>query len=291
MPLDVVHESHCPDIGPICAERDEPPQIHDQTFHNFELRATAEYGFAEHWSAEAQIPFRITSTRIEYKRLDGTVFEPDYANIHHRDETLVGLSDPWLSARTHWTFADIRLSGRLGVTIPLGRTEPNPFVLGEMGREHQHIQFGTGTFNPLAGIELAWALDDWMLRTYAQGIVMLYENSHGYRAGHRIGGGVSADYAFVERFRASAGIDILHEEPERWDGAIMQDGNLGRTDVLAGVGVSYVTERSAATVTVKTPVYQDIVQAGDEHADLSYPIVVGVAVQTVLGAETEAPHE
>ncbi len=30
--MNVVHRSDCPDIGPVCAEREEPPQLHDQQF-------------------------------------------------------------------------------------------------------------------------------------------------------------------------------------------------------------------------------------------------------------------
>jgi hypothetical protein len=39
------HESECPDIGPICDVRDEPPQIHDQSFTVGELVAENSHGY------------------------------------------------------------------------------------------------------------------------------------------------------------------------------------------------------------------------------------------------------
>jgi hypothetical protein len=282
MPIRVVHESHCPEIGPVCAQRDEPPQLHDQTFQVVDLRAIVEYGLASRWSVEAQVTSRLTITRIQYKRLDGTVFEPDYPNIHHRNETLAGVADPWLAVRGAWVLGGFQAMGRLGVTLPLGRTEPNPFVLGEMGLEHQHIQFGTGTFNPVLGVEIARPLERWNLQGYAQAMLVLYENEHGYRAGHRLGGGVSVDHALLDRLSLGAGVDVLQEKPERWDGMVMQDGNLGRTDILVGGLLTYFTRPFAASLTVKVPVYQNIVQAEDEHADLSYPIVLGLTVRALF---------
>ena len=44
------------------------------------------------------------------------------------------------------------VSTRFGTTIPIGRTEENPWKLGDAGIEHLHIQFGTGTFNPIANL-------------------------------------------------------------------------------------------------------------------------------------------
>ena len=93
MPIHVVHETHCPEIGPICEVRDEPPHLHDLSIHTSELRLTGEYGLLDHLSAEVQIPLRLTVNRIVYRRLDGTELQPSYPNIHHRNETLFGIGE------------------------------------------------------------------------------------------------------------------------------------------------------------------------------------------------------
>ena len=91
----VVHDSVCPDIGPICDVRPEPPQIHDQRFYVTELRPVVEYGITNWLSAELQLPLKLSKTTIKYRTLEGASYNPDYQPIHHRNETLVGLGDPW----------------------------------------------------------------------------------------------------------------------------------------------------------------------------------------------------
>ena len=69
------HESECPDIGPICAVRDEPPQIHDQRFAVSELRAIVEHAFTDALGVEVtelpMTPWRVLgalSFRAEGRR-------------------------------------------------------------------------------------------------------------------------------------------------------------------------------------------------------------------------------
>ena len=190
--MNVVHESTCPDIGPVCTLRDEPPQLHDQTMDVTELRALVEYGFDDVWAARLMFPVRLTRTAIVFRRLDGTPFVPELGNIHHRDEVLAGPGDPQVTASARWRSGNLTLLGRAGVSLPLGRTEENPFALGEEGRVHQHIQFGTGTFAPVFALEARWRRDATRLFGYAVGHVPLYDNAKGYRAGARLGAGLVA---------------------------------------------------------------------------------------------------
>ncbi len=186
--MNVVHSEHCPDIGPICDQRDEPGQLHDQNFYVGELRPIVEVAVTDTFGVEAQFPLRIIRTTVLFRRLDGTVFTPDYVNIHHRNETLVGFADPWLSGRGAWKLGDWGLVARAGLTLPLGRTEPNPFALGRAGQPHQHIQYGTGSVNPVLGIDVAKPLGRFHVSAYAQSMLFLYENGRGYRAGNRYTG-------------------------------------------------------------------------------------------------------
>src|SRR5689334_21555009 len=104
------HESECPDSGPICAVRDEPPQIHDQLFAVAELPAILAHTFTESLGAELQVPLRLNHTTIQFRRLDGTLVSIDYENIHHRNETLFGLGDPWVLGRYTFPLGPVRLS-------------------------------------------------------------------------------------------------------------------------------------------------------------------------------------
>ncbi len=278
-----MHAEHCPDIGPICQQRDEPPQVHDQMFYVGELRPTFELGLGDTFSLELQAPIRLSATTVKYRRLDGTEFDPDYVNIHHRNETLAGLADPSVSVRAVWKLGGVVVGGRLGLTLPLGKTEENPFALGRKGLEHQHLQFGSGTFNPKGGIELAYPLGRFQLRGYGQTQLTLYENAKGFRAGHRFAGGVAGDGRVVGELRGALGVDLSNEQPERWAGRIEQDGNLGRTDFLVGASLAYPLGTFMLTLGVKVPVYQHIIVSADHRGgQLSYPAIVTVGIQRIF---------
>lgn len=274
----MVHESHCPEIGPICAVRDEPPHLHDQVLYVSELRAALEYGLDEAWSIEAQLPVKLTHTTIEYRRLDGALFTPDYPNIHHRNETLFGIGDPWLTARRAFELAGFTFSLRAGLSIPLGDTVKDPFELGERGLEHQHIQFGTGTFDPLLGFDLSRALGPVSLGLYGRAQLVLYENGYGFRAGDRFALGISGSMSIYGPLGASIGADAINEQPERWNGEVHQDGNLGRTDVLAGGAIELELAEYRLSVGLKAPIYQHIIMSQGEPGQLTYPALILLSV-------------
>ena len=272
--LRVVHESHCPEIGPVCQERDEPAQLHDQTINLAELRLTGQYGLSKDWTLDAQLPVKVINTSILYRRPDGSLFTPDYVGIHHRDETLTGVMDPWLSARFSSEVKGWRWGARLGLSIPLGHTVDDPFAAGERGEEHQHFQFGTGTFNPLLGLDGSRASGRFSASGYVFAQPMMYENDQGFRAGHRVSAGTSAQYETPWSFTSLLTLDVVHEEAERWQDVVQQDGNLGRTDLLAGLGLAYQAKHGRLMLALRTPVYQRIV-----GGQVSYPAIVSLGWQ------------
>ena len=281
----VVHPEACPEIGPICRVRPEPPQRHDQRFWVGELRPILAYGVTRTFGVEAQVPFRVVHTTIQFRREDGTPFTPDYANIHHRNETLSGLSDPWLLARATGAIGDLRVTTRAGLGLPVGSIEDDPFARGRAGLPHQHIQFGTGTFYPVFAIDAGLPVGKLRLSSYAQALIFVYENGRGYHAGNRYAGGLAADLeVLAPKLRIGPSVDILSEQPERWGGVVQQDGNVGRTDLLLGGAVSYVMGRVVASVAVKAPVWQHFIETAHRHGtdpgQLTYPAIVNVAVQT-----------
>ncbi len=283
----VVHPEACPEIGPICRQRAEPPQQHDQRFWIAELRPIVALGLTRTLGVEAQLPVRVVGTTIQFRRLDGTPFSPDYANIHHRDETLFGVSDPWLLGRASGVVGDLRVTTRAGLGIPLGSTEEDPFARGRGGLPHQHIQFGTGTFYPVFAVDVGLPLGRVGLGGYGQALVFVYENGNGYRSGNRYAAGVSGDVEVVPKLRVGLAADVLNEQPERWGGVVQQDGNVGRTDLLAGAAVSYAFGKVVTSLSFKMPVWQHFIEASDTHGkdpgQLTYPGIVNLAVQTSFG--------
>jgi hypothetical protein len=279
--LRVVHPDACPDIGPICRVRAEPPQQHDQRFWIGEIRPILAFGITPTFGVEAQTPLRIVRTTIRFLRPDGAPFTPDYENIHHRDETLYGFADPWLLARATGVVGKVRITTRAGVALPVGSTEEDPFARGRAGLPHQHIQFGMGTVHPVFAIDAGLPLGAMRWNAYAQALVYVYENAKGYQAGNRYASGLAADVEVVRTLRLGGGIDVLNEQPERWGGFIQQDGNVGRTDLLAGGSIAYRLDDIALSLAVKVPVWQHFIAShGADPGQLTYPAIVSVALAT-----------
>lgn len=276
--VNVTHEVSCPDVGPVCAIRDEPPQVHDQRFLIAELRVFAELSVRDWLSFELQLPMRVSATTIVFRRLDGSAFTPEYGDIHHRDETLVGLGDPWLQARVHATWGIVSAAVSAGATLPVGRLEQNPFALGRAGLTHQHVQFGTGTVNPLVGFEVASVWSRVSVRGSGIAQLTVGENLYGYQAGSRFLLSLGADVKVVEALSLGATVDSITELPERWDGEVEQDGNVGRSDVLVGAQVAWRLGATTLLLSARVPVFQYFFADGDE-GQLRYPAIVSLGVQ------------
>lgn len=226
-------------------------------------------------------------TTIVFRSLDGAVYAPDYVNIHHRNETLFGLADPWLLGRASWSSGTFIMTGRGGVGVPLGSIQRDPFARGRAGLPHQHIQFGTGTFYPVLAVDAGYRFGQIGMSAYAQTLLFLTDNKYGYQAGNRYSGGIAGDMEVMTGLHTGLGVDVLNEQPERWGGVVQQDGNVGRTDVLAGGLVSYAFGNVIASLAVKVPVYQHFIEVSHgqqgEAGQLTYPAIVNLAVQTTFG--------
>lgn len=272
--LRVIHDDACPEIGPICEVREEPPQVHDQRIHLVQPLLRLDYAASELWGVRFDLPFKVLRTTIDYRRLDGTPFTPDYPNIHHRDETLAGVMDPWLMGRLGFDLGGLRWTAHAGLSIPFGRTEQDPFALGEKGQAHQHIQFGSGTVMPIAELQVSRAFGEWMGALFGQAQLSLYENFYGYQPGNRFSFGVVGAGPLVGKLRGSVGVDLLHEDSERWGGVVHEEGNLGRTDLLVGAQVSYPVGAVELSLAARVPVWQRVV-----GGEVSYPGLLELAVE------------
>ncbi len=254
--------------------------IHDQNVFGSESRLVAELGVAPWFAVGVVVPFRVMSTSIRYLDPSGTQVSIENPFIHHHDETLAGLGDPWLLGRGVVQLGGFTLGGRVGVTLPLGRTEPDPFILGDMGRPHEHSQFGTGTLEPIVGIDAARSLGAVRLDAYALTVQSLYANRHGYLAGDRYAGGLGAASALgTTRWRFRATLEAQHETAEIWNGVQHTDeGNIGRTDVLAGAEVTFrVSDDWHLSASLRLPVYTHV-----DGGQLAASPYVGISIGTHL---------
>lgn len=260
------HVESCPDInGPGCAAMPVPDEWHDLTLFFGELRLHAEYGITSWLSADLLWSLRVVHVGfvLEDAATRMPIAPPFGVDIHHRTETLVGLTDPWLSARAVKRLGPWAFVFRAGLTLPVGATVDNPFELGREGRVHEHIQFGTGTVDPLAGVELhrdagRFAVAAWMLAKTS-----LYENAHHYRAGSQLLAGANVSSALsTSKLWFMLGALVYDEAPERWNGVTETEGNLGRTDLMLDTAVSWsFARRWTMTLSARVPLYSRAVGA------------------------------
>src|SRR5260221_10880788 len=215
------------------ATDDAPPLAwHVQDLTVADAAVVAEYGVARGIGLSLTSFYRQVTARIHFQDLERRPVVLPQGDIHHRNETLTGIGDPWALAVAGKALGKWSLAARAGVSIPLGHTVENPFALGRRGLPHQHIQFGTGTWNPMLGLSVGRHLGQTSVIGSALARLPLYENAHGYRAGRRTDASLVADRRLRGPWRAQAGLDLPHEGAGGWGGGIEGEGDLRRTDPL-----------------------------------------------------------
>lgn len=266
--------------------------VHDQHIVNSESRLAAELGVTSWLSLGLVVPLRVFHTTIRYLDANGREVAIDNPFVHHHNETLTGLGDPLVLGRAARSLGGFMVGVRAGVSVPLGRTEPDPFELGDLGLPHEHSQFGTGTFAPILGLDAARLIHGVRLDAFALSIQSLYANSHGYRAGDRYAGGVGAASALgTKRFRFRATVEGQHETAETWHGIVHTDeGNTGRTDILAGVEATWrMTDDWHLGLSAKLPVYTHV-QGGQVDTSVFVGLSLGTHVHLFGEGEDEHRH-
>ncbi len=274
------HVAECPDLGPECALPVAPvPFNHHIEQTMAEVALDASYGVLPWLAAEVRLPLRIVDVRPTYSELDGAPkLLPD--DIHHHDETLVGPGDPWLVGRVASTFGALVAGARFGVTLPIGRTEPDPYELGRRGETHEHLQFGTGTVVPIVGGGLSYTIDTVApvsLGLGALGLFSLYENEEGYRAPSRtfLSSSVAVDL-LGGKVRPSLSLDWSRESEELWHGGMGDEGPTARSELIAGARVAW---RFYAPWTVEAGVRRRVARFTDA-ASFDYPALFQLSVAT-----------
>lgn len=274
----VVHPSGCVDVNDCDQVPVQPEYLHDQTLLPLEFRLGVEYGFHDSVGIELQLPVRSVTTGIEFTTPEGEPYEPPDADVHHRNETIAGLTDPLLLARFSTLANKFFLAVRVGVSVPLGSTEKDPYELGERGIRHQHIQLGTGTFDPTLALEASHFFDPINWQWFAQTSAALYENRHGYQAPFRVQSGFGGTGTLVSDLSGGLSLGVFHETAEHWQGVARQDASLGRTEAYAEVSLSQLWEEVQFGLNARFPLYRHIIEGDEPTGSLSSPLAIQLSV-------------
>lgn len=271
------------DVGPGDREPGLPasaqPVRHELELAFLDVQVSALFGLGERVGLELAVPVRTTAIAAEFLGRGGVALT-GFESIHHRDEVIFGLGDPQVGARVTLLGGPgegFGLDGRLGLTVPLGGIEPDPFALGRAGEWHRHNFYGHGTFDPVAGLELSWALGPAQLFGWGTARLPLYENRFGFR-GSRTGAaglGVASSFGLAE-WLFLVQPELRHETPALWSGEPAE--NSGRTELVFAAGAFWMPSwRWQTYVFLKTPAV--LAEAGGQ---LRMPLSVVLGVRRIV---------
>ncbi len=244
--MSVSHVAECPDLGPECFNGGKPPTPYNH--HVDQLMAETVFdlslGLSEWFAIDARWSLRIADVNPTYSELNGIPkLVPN--DIHHHDETLVDPTDPWLVARLAASRDNLFTMMRLGFSLPVGRTEPDPYVLGREGQSHEHLQAGTGTVVPIIGVGLSVRLAEdtstpVTLALSGTGLLNVYENDEGFRAPSRLYANQRVSLAILDG-QLSPFVEgtFAHETEEYWQGEVGLEGTNVRSEVYLGGGLAW----------------------------------------------------
>ena len=180
-----------------------------------------------------RVPVDMKVMGIEYTDTNGNPFDPPYGNIHHRNETLAGLGDAEVELQYFWGIGDDWVvGGGLGSMLPLGRTEEDPYILAAQSLEHQHMQMGGGTFDPIWSVSMVQTGHRWGFTAHGKGRFALYENSKLYRSSPYAQLGVGPTYRFTTKTMLTTEIRAQKDWQAEWNGE--PDRMSGRTLFTVG---------------------------------------------------------
>ena len=220
-----------------------PLHRHEVSLDYTRFELGLQYTATPEWDLLARLPWEEKAVTSSITLVDPATAEEREAmvrnmDVHHRTATHRGLGDAMLLARRRWLREDDLLSVTFGTSLPIGKTEENPYRLGDEGREHNHIQFGSGTFDPLLEASDTRRLTP---RTtagmYAATRFPLYENAHGFRAAPDASIGVNGSFSVTPRVVLRAEAGAYAQGYGEWDGERDENTGLVSTSILGGASV------------------------------------------------------
>ena len=233
---EVEEEQFEPDI-----DHDQQAAEHRLRFWLSDLNVAAAYGISPTTEVQMSLPLKMAISEVDFLDAQGALLD-DFESIHHRRETLLGPGD----LRLKGTFHSGQLLGflpgywrlSLGVTLPTGRIEKDPFTLGQEGKKHQHIFFGHGTVDPIASFAWSWQGFAWGWQAWSSLRVPLYANRYGYKGALQSSSGLGLVYQYAQVWRFLIEPQWFHEGVASWSG--VQARNSGRTDFIPGMTLLYL---------------------------------------------------
>ena len=207
-----------------CAADIIPAHEHQQTLLFANWNTSALWSMHHNWQLGLTVPIMIRELGIRYVLVDeandptGETFIPSYAGLHHRDETLVGFGDAELNIQHFRVLGKWSVAASIGSSLPLGKTEEDPYALAAESQVHQHFQLGTGVFSPMMSVNITRQIGRSGVLFRGQTRLSVYENSRGFMPGDIHSATLGAWHRVTQTVTFLAGSTAQHDEADRWFG-------------------------------------------------------------------------
>ena len=248
-----------------------PLHRHEVSLDYSRIELETEYAFAPRWSAILRVPYEIKDQNAQIV-LVGSAGQSerdamqDNMDLHHRNETYAEISDLMLLA-TYRKSNLIRDGDSLkigfGTSLPTGATEVDPFKAGAAGNQHLHIQFGTGTFDPLLELNYNIPLTKrFSVSGYALGRFPLYENSKNYRGPLEVTTGLYGGYSLTDWLNLHTNLMVYYQSFAHWDGLRDENSGLVATSGMLGATAT-IWKKTRVGLDIRLPFTQRTLGDGD----------------------------
>lgn len=204
------------------------PNRHVVRLYWYRAQLSFFHPIAADWEAGLVVPWDRKSQKARYETPSGEPYDNPRGNLHHRTEDLEGIGDVRLLAARRGRGLLDPSDGwvlTLGLSLPTGRIEEDPFRLGAAGIRHRHIQFGTGTVDPVLGLDYSRPFGRFVLDAHADFQASLYESRERYRAAPVSQLSIGPRFPLAEGFDLSVAYAATSQGRAKWDSA--KDPNSG----------------------------------------------------------------
>lgn len=240
-----------------------PLYRHEVSLDYARVELELQYALSEQWAVALRVPWerKAQSSSIAFiapADAGQRASMQRNADLHHRNGTFQGLGDLMLLGRRHWS--NVRLAA--GFTIPTGRTVENPYLLGERGLQHLHIQFGTGTFDPL--IEASYfrpLAGELSASAFAAARLPFYENRRTFQAAPEVSAALAVSHRTTDRLSTRLELGGYAQGYGHWDG--QRDENTGLMATSIAAGATMRLGEISISADVRFPLTQRTLDEGD----------------------------
>ena len=247
-----------------------PPYRHEVSLDYIRLEVGLQYTIADRWDVVGRIPWEQKAQSAAIAMVDPATASDREAmqrniDLHHRSVTLRGVGDLMLLGRRRWSAVwregdALTVSG--GATIPTGRTVDNPYHLGEQGIQHLHIQFGTGTVDPLLETSYETPIAGrWSAGGYLAGRFPFYENNRTFQAPPDATLGAHIAHRTTDRLQLRVEGALYAQGYGYWGGE--QDENTGMLATSITAGATWQLSTVSISADVRYPLSQRTLTEGD----------------------------